>query len=276
MKIKSLIPLLIFALILSGCSKKATTTKTTPPAATKILVNELPFGERPFTVLVPHTSNRVFTFYTQNADKAKTASLDLEYQSGDLLKGARASLDTPIPNPFVKAIVLGSCSTGGKCTFDSDLKSGTMKFRLDFEGKTEVHVLKGDFTFILGQQNLPDGKVIFEPSRTNLKDNLILVNSLGVPTQVEKEVVLYPIVISAVGNKTVLGTLTINQSGVTEAAIYDGTSFKPLKFTAKENTLTFTLNEKPWTKQVTITRDDQKGAQETLSLYLIGPIVLYK
>ncbi|KKT96793.1 MAG: hypothetical protein UW99_C0049G0006 [Candidatus Collierbacteria bacterium GW2011_GWC2_45_15] len=51
---------------------------------------------------------------------------------------------------------------------------------------------------------------------------------------------------------------------------------KPLKFTAKENTLTFTLNEKPWTKQVTITRDDQKGAQETLSLYLIGPIVLYK
>ena len=275
MKIKTILPLLIFALILGGCSKKADTAKQTP-SNVKILVNELPFKDRPFTVLVPHESNRVFTFYTQNANKAKAGTLDLEYQSGDLLKGARATLDTPIPNPFVKAIILGSCSTGGKCTFDTNLKSGTMKFRLDFEGETVVHVLKGDFTFVLGQNNLPDGKVIFAPSKANAKDNLILVNSLGLPTPVEKEIALYPIVISSVGNKAISGNLTINQSGVTEMAIFDGTGFKPLKFTAKENTLTVALNEKPWQKQVTIIRDDQKGSQENLNLYLIGPIILYK
>lgn len=250
--------------------------KNTPSTSVKILVNELPFKERPFTVLVPHSSNRVFTFYTQNANKAKAASLDLEYQSGDLLKGARATLDSPIPNPFIKAIVLGSCSTGGKCTFDTDLKSGTMKFRLDFDNQDAVHVLKGDFTFIQGQKNLPDGKVIFEPSKANAKDNLVLVNSLGLPSQPDGEVVLYPVVISAVSDKTISGTLTINQSGVTSAAIYDGSTYKPLKFSTKDNSLVISLNEKPWSKQATIVRDDQKGAQESVSLYLVGPIVLIK
>jgi len=276
MKIKLLIPLFIIAVLLSGCSKKPGTANKPATSPVKILVNELPFKERPFTVLVPHSSNRLFTFYTQNANKAKAGSLDLEYQSGDLLKGARTSLDTPIPNPYAKGIILGSCSTGGKCTFDSNLKSGTMKFRLDYEGQTVVHVLKGDFTFILGQKNLPDGKVTFEPSKANIKDNLVLVNSLGLPLQVEKEIALYPIVISSVGDKTVTGTLTINQSGVTEMAIFDGVSFKPLKFTTKDNSLIIALNEKPWTKQVTITRDDQKGAQESINLYIVGPIVLYK
>jgi len=267
--------LIIFALLLSGCTKKTDTVKK-PSANIKVIVNELPFKDRPFTVLVPHESNRVFTFFTQNANKAKAATLDLEYQSGDLLKGARATLDSPISNPFIKAIVLGSCSTGGKCTFDTDLKSGTMKFKLDFGSQNEIHLLKGDFTFIQGQKNLPDGKVVFEPAKTNAKDNLILVNSLGVPVQPEKEVVLYPIVISSVSSKKITGILTINQSGVTDMAIFNGTSYKPLKFTTKGNSLIVNLDETPWTKQATIVRDDQKGAQESLTLYLLGPILLFK
>ena len=275
MRKSTVISLIIFALLLSGCTKKTQVEKA-PPSNIKVLVNELPFPDRPFTVLVPHESNRIFTFFPQNADKAKTATLDLEYQSGDLLKGARAALDTPIPNPFIKAIVLGSCSTGGKCTFDTDLKSGTMKFKLDYGTKNIIHLLKGDFAFIQGQKNLPDGKVSFEPAKPNSKDNLILINSLGVPVQPEKEVVLYPIVISSVSSKNIAGTLTINQSGVTDMAIFNGTSYKPLKFTTKGNSLIVSLNETPWTKQATIVRDDQKGAQESLTLYLIGPIVLYK
>jgi len=274
MKIKTIVPLLILAVLLSGCTKKAETTKKTTP--TKILVNELPQKDRPFTVLVPHETNRLFTLYTQNADKAKGAKLDLEYLSGDLLKGAKATISAPIPNPYIKAILLGSCSTGGKCTFDTDLQSGTMKLSLDLGDKTVVHVLKGDFTFIKGQKNLPDGKVIFEPSRVSAKDNLILINSLGLPVQPEKETVLYPIVISSVSDKAVSGTLTINQSGVTDMAIFDGTVFKPLKYTTKDNSLVVTLNEKPWQKTATITRDDQKGAQESVNLYLVGPIILYK
>ncbi|PIR99485.1 hypothetical protein COT86_03650, partial [Candidatus Collierbacteria bacterium CG10_big_fil_rev_8_21_14_0_10_43_36] len=129
MKINHILPVFIFALLLSGCGPKKNSvtpaTNKNQPLITKLLVNELALSERPFTVLVPHATNRLFTFVTIGAEKAQSASVDLEYQSGDLLKGARASIDTPIANTFIKAIILGSCSTGGKCTFDTDLKSGT-------------------------------------------------------------------------------------------------------------------------------------------------------
>lgn len=243
---------------------------------TRILINELPLAERPFTVLVPHTTNRLFTFVTIGADKAQTASLDLEYQSGDLLKGARASIDYPIASPYIKAIILGSCSTGGKCTFDTDLKSGTEKFKLTFPGQDVTHLLKGDFVFLTGQKYLPDGKVSFEPSKLTAKENLIMMNSFGLPKPVTQETLLYPIVISSTNDKIISGSMTINQSGVTGAAIYDGTAYQPIKIIQKDNTVTIALNQKPWSMNANITRDDEKGTHESLTLYLLGPIVLYK
>lgn len=278
MKIKRLLPIFIFAILLSACGAKktATTDTETPTAGTKLLVNELALSERPFTVLVPHSTNKLFTFVAINADKAKSAVLDLEYQSGDLLKGIKSTLETPISNPYMKAIILGSCSTGGKCSFDKDLKSGTMKFKLNFSGQNVTHVLKGDFAFVTGQNNLPDGKVIFAPSKATAKDNLILLNSFGLPKATDKETLLYPVVISSVSNKNVVGSLTINQSGVTSASIYDGQSYQDLKYTEKDGVLTFSLNNKPWSMKAEITRDDEKGSKESLDLYLLGPIVLYK
>ncbi len=285
MKIKNPLVIILPVIILLAAlllifvfNKKTTdTTQTTDTTiGTKLLVNELAMVDRPFTVLVPHATNKLFTFVTINADKAKTATLDLEYQSGDLLKGARATLETPIVSPYMKAIILGSCSTGGKCSFDKDLKSGTLKFKLNFEGQKVTHVLKGDFTFVTGQNNLPDGKVIFAPSKATVSDNLILLNSFGLPKPVSKEIALYPIVISGVSSKNVVGTLTINQTGVTSAAIYDGQDYQPLTYTEKDGSLTIALNNKPWSMNAEIVRDDEKGTKESLNLYLLGPIVLYK
>ena len=277
MKIKYLLPLFVCSLLLSACgAKKTTTAPTDTSTGTKLLINELPMAQRPFVVLVPHSTNRLFTFFALNADKAKAATLDLEYTSGDLLKGARATLESPISNPYVKAIILGSCSTGGKCSFDKDLKSGTMKFKLSFEGQNVTHVLKNDFTFVTGQNNLPDSKVSFAPSKATAKENLILLNSSGLPKSTDKEITLYPIVISAVNSKNIVGTLTVNQSGVTGAAIYDGTSYQNLQYTEKDGIITFNLNHKPWSMSANIIRDDEKGTTESLNLYLLGPIVLYK
>lgn len=273
----SVIILIVAFLLIFVFNKKTTHTQTTDTTTgTKLLINELALAERPFTIVVPHATNKVFTFVAINADKAKSASLDLEYQSGDLLKGARATLESPISNPYIKAIILGSCSTGGKCSFDQDLKSGTLKFRLNFEGQNVTHILKGDFAFITGQNNLPDGKVIFTPSKATSKDNLIILNSFGLPKAVDKEIILYPIVISSVSNKNIVGTLTINQSGVTSAAIYDGQNYQPLTYTENSGSLTFDINNKPWSMKAEITRDDEKGSKESLTLYLLGPIVLYK
>jgi len=252
-----------------------TGAKKQSPLTTRILINELPLAERPFTVLVPHVTNRLFTFVTIGADKASSASLDLEYQSGDLLKGARASIDPPIASPFIKAIILGSCSTGGKCTFDTDLKSGTEKLKLTFPGQDVTHLLKGDFVFITGQKNFPDGKVTFEPAKTSAKSNLIMMNSLGLPKPTEKETLLYPIVVSATNDQVISGSMTITQAGVTSAAIYDGTTYQPLKFSESGGVLKISLNHQPWSMKAEITRDDEKGTSEFLTLYLLGPIVLF-
>ncbi|KKT49513.1 MAG: hypothetical protein UW41_C0005G0016 [Candidatus Collierbacteria bacterium GW2011_GWC2_44_18] len=233
MKIQHILPVFIFALLLAGCgAKKNSTTPATDknqPLITKLLVNELALSERPFTVLVPHATNRLFTFVTIGADKAQSASIDVEYQSGDLLKGARASIDSPIASTFIKAIILGSCSTGGKCTFDKDLKSGTEKLKLTFPGQDVTHILKGDFVFLTGQKNMPDGKVIFEPSKLTAKENLIMLNSFGLPKPSEKEILLYPVVFSSTNDKVISGTLTFNQAGVVSAAIYDGQSYLSIK-----------------------------------------------
>lgn len=279
MKLKHLFPLLALSLLLAGCGAPKTAQTNTnkkQPLTTKILINELPLKDRPFTVLVPHATNRLFTFVTKGADKATAAGLDLEYTSGNLLKGASAAIQPPIPSTFVKAIILGSCSTGGKCTFDSDLKSGTMKFKLNFAGQDVTHMLKGDFTFVTGQASLPDGKVTFTPAKSSLKDNLILMNSFGLPLASAKENLLYPIVISATSDKQIIGTLAINQAGVTSAEIFDGTAYVPLKITNTNGVITAAINHKPWSMSAEITRDDEKGSKESLSLYLLGPIVLNK
>jgi hypothetical protein len=179
-------------------------------------------------------------------------------------------------NPYAKAVVLGSCSTGGKCTFDSGLKSGTMKFKLNLPGVDATNVLKGDFTFISGQKNLPDGKVVFDAVKSKPPVEYIMANSFGLPKAVDKDILLYPIVISSTSDKNVTGTLTINQSDVTSISIYDGQAYQPVKFTTKDNTITIKLDQKPWSQSANIIRDDLKGSQEATSLYIVGPILLFK
>lgn len=278
MTFKKVIVLIILAIFVSGCTaKKDNTASGQKPSNSnsKVLLNELEFSKRPFVSLIPHSTNRLFTFYAQNIDKATEASIDIEYQSGDLLKGVKANIDTPIPNQYSKGIILGSCSSGGKCSFDKDLKSGTSRLRMKFPGSTDTHLLKGEFTFIQGQQNLPDGKVSFTPSKQTAKDNIIMMNSFGLPKTFDKEITLYPIVFSAATDKAIVGELSIS-SQATEAFIYDGASYQPVKFTTKDGRLSISLNQKPWTLSAEIVRDDEKGSKEQLVLDLVGPIVLVK
>ncbi len=278
MRIKYLIPIVLLGLLLSGCGKSSKTTenKNANQAGSKLLINELPLKDRPFITLVPHVTNRLFTFVGLNINKAKESSIDLEYQSGDLLKGVKANIETPIPETYVKAIILGSCSTGGKCSFDKELKTGTTKLRLKFVDQDATHLLKGDFTFVTGQPSLPDGKVFFEPSKLTAKENLIMMNSFGLPKPLDKELVLYPLVFSATNNKTISGQLSLTATGVTSALIYDGTDYQPLKTTTKDGKVIIALNQKPWSMSAEIIRDDEKGSKESLNLYLVGPIILLK
>lgn len=279
MKLKPLVLLGVSALLLAGCGSSTTsTTKPTQqnPNSVKLVVNELPLEKRPFVVMVPHASNHLFTLYVENANQAKGASVDLEYQSGDLLKGVRTSLDTPIKSPYTKAVILGSCSTGGKCSFDGDLKSGTMKFKLDFGDKNLMHVLKGDFTFVSGQTNLPDGKFSFEAGKKTPAGSIILTNSFGLPKPFGKDIQLYPVSLATSNDKKITGKLSIKADTVSGISIFDGSTYQPLKYTFKNGEALIDVDMQPRSIKTQIIRDDQKGATEDVNLFILGPIVVQK
>lgn len=101
-------------------------------------------------------------------------------------------------------------------------------------------------------------------------------NSFGLPKSAGKDIYLYPVVLTSSSDKNITGTLTIADTSVTSIEIYDGQSYQPLKFTKKDSSLVINLDQKPWSKSATITRDDIKGTQETVNLNVVGPIVLFK
>ena len=262
------------ALLLSACGAKKPASQTTKQ--TRQLINALPVSARPFLVVFPHSTSKLLTIYLDRvAGNIKQSSIDLEYLSGNALKGGRTTIDFPKTTPYAQAFLLGSCSSGGKCSFDTDLISGNIKNKLD-DGTDVINVLRSDFAFVTkGEVTSTDGRVTYAPNNAKQKDQ-ILLDTQGLPQAVAGELAYAPIAISAVSNAKIAGKLTFRVSGVKTAMIYDGSNFQPLKATITPDSVEITLNQSPWNKAANIIRDDLKGEAETAQLYLLGPIVLIK
>jgi hypothetical protein len=271
--------LIVFSLIFSGCGQKTddqlNNQSNNDNSNARLLINALEKPKRPFVAIVPNSSAKFLTLYLDKVDSAvKSASLDIEYLSGTSLKGGRVTPSFPLKLPHAQAFLLGSCSTGGKCSFDKDLISGTIKTRLDFSNG-QGHVLKSEYVFVNGAVSTPDGRVNYTPKNLKTKDQ-ILVDTQGYPGEINVETIYNPIVISSAVSGKIQGNLKFNVSGATSVLIFDGRSYQ--KQTAKISTdsVEISLNHDPWFKKADITRDDLKGSSESVDLYLLGPIILTK
>ena len=271
---KKLGSILAAALLLSACTAKKPIDQTTKQ--TRQLINALPVEQRPFLVVFPHSTGKLLTIYLDRVDpKYKQSSIDLEYLSGNSLKGGRTTIDFPKSLPFAQAFLLGSCSSGGKCSFDTDLVSGNIKNKLN-DGTDIVNVLRSDFIFVTrGEITSTDGRVTYTPSSVKQKDQ-ILLDTQGLPKAVEGRLAYAPIAISAVSSAKISGKLTFRVSGVKSVMIYDGDNLLPVKATIGTESVEINLNQAPSNKAVNIVRDDLKGTTETTQLYLLGPIVLLR
>lgn len=276
----SIIPILIiFSLLLTGCGQKnpsdTPNNDTNNSSNNRLLINALEKSKRPFVAIIPNSSNKFLTLYLDKIDSGiKSASLDIEYLSGTSLKGGRVTPSFPLKLPHAQAFLLGSCSTGGKCSFDKDLISGTIKTRLDFSDG-QGHVLKSEYVFVSGPVNTPDGRVNYSPKNLKQKDQ-ILIDTQGYLGNIDGEILYNPIVISAVNLGKIQGSLKFNVSGATSALIYDGKSYQKLSAKISPDSVEINLNHDPWYKKVDIIRDDLKGSTESVDLYFLGPIVLIK
>lgn len=271
---KRLTLLFAAALLLSACAPKKSATPTTRQVHQ--LINALEVGKRPFMAIFPHSTGKLLTIYIDRVGESyKQSAIDVEYLSGNSLKGGRVTIDLPKPMPYIQAFLLGSCSSGGKCSFDTDLISGDIKNKLD-DGSQTINVLKSDFVFVnKGAVTSPDGRVTYTPKSPKQKDQ-ILLDTQGLPKALDGQLAYAPIAISATGPAKIIGTLDFKVGGVTKAFIYDGANYQPLNFESPNEDTKITLDNIPWNKGVQIIRDDLKGATETQQLYLLGPIVLLK
>lgn len=266
---KKIFAVLLSAIILSGC-----TSKVAPAPKVRQLINELPMSQRPFVGIFPHSSNKLLTLYLDRLEKDfKSVNIDLEYLSGNSLKGGKTAVNLPVALPYAQAFLLGSCSTGGKCSFDTDLVNGTLKTKLGLT-QTTMHVLKSDFIFVNKEVVSADGKISWKPAKAKLT-NQIVTDTQGLPKSFTGELSFGPIMIATTTSDKVVGTLSLKATA-TSAKIYDGTDYKDIAFKKVGESLVFELNQAPWSKSVKIVRDDQKGAEESLSIFALGPILLVK
>lgn len=267
--------LLISAILLSGCQKKSSDLESLEDqesAGARLVINQLDQDKKPFTLLAQHTSGKLLTFSLANTSSINQATVDIEYLSGDLLKGARSTLESPVSDPFAKAFLLGSCSAGGKCSFDKDLISGSLKLKLKVEGESDIHVLKGDYFFVDGKTTTTDGRVTYTP--TNNSSGEILLNTLGLPEKIEGNLELYPIAITTTNGQSVKGELEIKKKGISKTMIYTSSGYQELSADITENTVIIDLNHTPRKQVVKIVRDDLKGSEETHTFFVLGPIIL--
>lgn len=274
---KKFLPLLILfsAILLSGCQKKSNDSKSLEDqqaAGTRLVINQLDQNRRPFTVLSQHSSGKLLAFYLENTSNIKGATVDLEYLSGDLLKGVKSTLESPIKDPYAQSFLLGSCSAGGKCSFDRDLISGSLKLKLKIDGESDIHVLKGDYSFVNGETTTTDGRVTYSPQGNSTGQ--ILMNTLGLPKKLESKLELYPIAITTINNQPIKGELTIKKKGIKKVLLYNGSEFKEIKADIGNDQLLINLNHSPRQESVTITRDDLKGTSQNHTFYILGPIIL--
>jgi len=261
--------LIITVLLFFAYNKKEATDAVDE---SKLLINKLEYSRRPLFLLTQHSTGKLLTLYLDQAGQLESATVDLEYLSGDLLKGARSKISSPGSESFSQAFLLGSCSAGGKCSFDKELVSGSSKLRLSLKKETTQHILKGSFVFVDSEEvTTTDGRFTYTPATST--GYQLLVDTLGLPAGLDSDPYLYPLAITSTSSK-ISGDMVVKAKNITSVMVYDGEEYQPIDFKSQTDQITFTLDQPSWSRSVDIVRDDLRGKEETQTFYILGPIVL--
>jgi hypothetical protein len=222
-----LIAFVLFAgLIFAGCKRNASQQgqpdATQKPRKSDKNVNQEPVENRPFVVLAPRADGKAIDLTIVEVKKAAAdMEYEIEYSSGSLLQGAFGALSSLADLPIEKEILLGSCSTGGKCTYNKDVTGGNLTLRFgdpDYTLKTEWSYKEQALKEKVFTSR--DGKFTLDVSKGKNTANFVLVhNAPGYPDTIDGKVIAGPYMVTPLDGIT--GTVTASIRLPLDAA--DGT-----------------------------------------------------
>ncbi len=210
-------------------------------------VNTIPLDQRPYVELKPLSSRNDLQITIHEPPlETDMVEMTLEY---DRNKGVLdAVLKTFVLNsfPFTETIFLGSRSAGGHITYHEDVIGGDVI--LKFDGGDEPYALKNpwrydDLQTEYDQISTTDAmfQLTFEPAwRTN---KILIMQSPGLPTPLDGEVIAGPYLIRGVGKLPSLeASITARVSGSDTATLYgyDGSQWLEIESTLQDRTLSAT------------------------------------
>lgn len=211
-KISMIALVLVTGLVFAGCRKSApqgTPTPTQKPRKVDANVNQEPVANRPFVRLEPRDDGKALELSIVEVKKqAADMDYEVEYSSGALLQGAFGSIDSLSSLPITKEILLGSCSTGGKCTYNKDVTGGNLTLRFG----TPDYTLKTEWSFTEGalkQKTLSsrDGKFTLDVSKGKNTSNFVIIHlAPGYPGTVDGKVIAGPYIVAPASKMS--GTVT--------------------------------------------------------------------
>lgn len=240
--------LILFAGVFAGCSKQPSSNATPGPTprVKKVdkNINAEPIEKRPFVVLSPRGDGKAVTVSIRETKQGyKEGEYEIEYNSGSLVQGAFGQL-TLADGKAEKEVLLGSCSTGGKCTYNPDVTGGTLILRFT----SPDSVLKQEWSYGEAKKTenvypSRDGKLVVDLTKSKVKPGFVLIyNSPGYPGSLEGQVLSGPYTVTA--NTALSGDINITarvSSDVTTARLmgWDGKAWKELSKSIKNGQLTF-------------------------------------
>lgn len=245
---------LTITLALAGCSPKPVAQTSPTPRARKVdtHVNEEPVANRPYVILTPRGDGHAVILAIQdNKKKSTNVEYEIEYNAGSLVQGAFGTVDlTKTTLPTNKEVLLGSCSTGGKCTYNSDVTGGSMILRFGSPDFT----LKQEWSFTevkKGVNSFPsrDAKFVIDASKATVKaSHVIVYQTPGYMGKLPSDPAIGPYTIGT--NGAISGTVTVTfrlGNEITAATLmgYDGKAWKeiPSKLADKQLTATGELQQ---------------------------------
>lgn len=201
---KKIIIVIIILLILAGggffAYKKFFSAKKVKEESRAIIkkrpqINLLEIAKRPYVTLYCREDGKEMSFTIDQLKNRETkVDYELEYQTGTLLQSGGGTIDLETETtPVERKILLGSCSAGGKCSYDENITGGSLT--LYFEGK-ENYGLKGEFTLnkmseAEGVFNSRDVKTSLDVGKNGLAANAIVIvfNPLGLPGEIDGQII---------------------------------------------------------------------------------------